>query len=173
MLRPAREEDLPRIVEIYNSTIPSRQATADLEPVTVEQRLGWFRAHHAHRPILVSENADTITAWLSFEDFYGRAAYAGTSELSLYVAPESRRRGLGRQLLGAALEMAPDLGIHAVVAYVFAHNTPSLRLLDEAGFGRWGCLERVARMDGRDYDLLILGKHMDGNAAVDRARLTP
>lgn len=32
----ARLEDLPRIVEIYNSTIESRMVTADLEPVTVE-----------------------------------------------------------------------------------------------------------------------------------------
>lgn len=160
-LRPAREADLPRIVEIYNTTIPSRQATADLEPVTVEQRLDWFRAHHARRPVLVSEDGDTIAGWLSFEDFYGRAAYAGTSELSLYVAPESRRQGLGRRLLDAALEMAPDLGIRAVVAYVFAHNTPSLRLLDAASFGQWGRLERVAQMDGKEYDLLILGKRLD------------
>lgn len=169
-LRPAREADLPRIVEIYNSTIPSRQATADLEPVTVAERLGWFRAHHPRRPVLVSEDGDTITGWLSFEDFYGRPAYDGTSELSLYVAPESRRQGLGRELLEAALRMAPDLGIRAVVGYVFAHNTPSLRLLDAAGFGRWGCLEGVARMDGKEYDLLILGKRLDGKRLDGKPR---
>ena len=33
----ANEKDLPRIVDIYNQIIPSRLATADLEPVTVAE----------------------------------------------------------------------------------------------------------------------------------------
>ncbi|MGH8807340.1 MAG: GNAT family N-acetyltransferase, partial [Noviherbaspirillum sp.] len=33
--RLARFDDLPGIVAIYNSTIPSRQVTADTEPVSV------------------------------------------------------------------------------------------------------------------------------------------
>jgi len=43
--RAATEADLPAIVEIYNSTIPGRMVTADLEPVTVESRRAWFQAH--------------------------------------------------------------------------------------------------------------------------------
>ena len=39
-LRDARELDLPEIVEIYNSTIPSRMVSAGTEPVTVKQRTG-------------------------------------------------------------------------------------------------------------------------------------
>lgn len=34
----ARPEDLPEIVAIYNSTINSRQVTADLQPVSVASR---------------------------------------------------------------------------------------------------------------------------------------
>ena len=34
--RDAVLDDLPGIVAIYNSTVPSRLVTADLEPVTVE-----------------------------------------------------------------------------------------------------------------------------------------
>ncbi|CAN5380241.1 hypothetical protein BH11PSE11_BH11PSE11_26510 [soil metagenome] len=36
--RLARLEDLPAIVAIYNSTVASRQVTADTEPVSVESR---------------------------------------------------------------------------------------------------------------------------------------
>jgi L-amino acid N-acyltransferase YncA len=43
--RDATLDDLPAIVAIYNSTIASRQVTADLEPVSVESRLAWFLAH--------------------------------------------------------------------------------------------------------------------------------
>lgn len=37
-IRSAITEDLPRIVEIYNSTVDSRMVTADTSPVTVESR---------------------------------------------------------------------------------------------------------------------------------------
>jgi phosphinothricin acetyltransferase len=161
-LRPAREEDLPRIVEIYNSTIPTRRSTADLGPVTVEARLSWFRSHRRERPILVCEIGGSVAAWLSFEDFYGRPAYARTAEISLYVAAESRKQGLGSRLLRDALRMAAGLGIRSVVGYVFAHNDPSLRLLASAGFEEWGRLPQVAEMDGREYDLLIMGKRLEG-----------
>lgn len=44
-VRDATCEDLPRIVEIYNASIPGRLATSDLEPVTVESRREWFASH--------------------------------------------------------------------------------------------------------------------------------
>ena len=48
-IRNAEFADLPRIVEIYNSSIPGRLATSDLEPVTVESRIEWFASHKADR----------------------------------------------------------------------------------------------------------------------------
>ena len=38
-IRHAERDDLPRIVEIYNATIPSREVTADTEPISVENRI--------------------------------------------------------------------------------------------------------------------------------------
>eukprot|EP01032_Pedospumella_encystans_P026255 gene26255-29655_t len=43
--RIATLTDLPTIVAIYNSTIASREVTADTEPVSVESRLAWFHEH--------------------------------------------------------------------------------------------------------------------------------
>ena len=47
------------------------------------------------------------------------------------------------------------------MAFVFGHNAPSLRLFERAGFARWGHLPRVARLDGIERDLLILGRRVD------------
>ena len=53
-LRTATMSDLPIIVDIYNQTIPSHQVTADLKPVTVEQRRNWFLSHTPeHYPLWV------------------------------------------------------------------------------------------------------------------------
>ena len=48
-IRDATEADLPRIVETYNSAVPLRNVTADTEPVTVDSRKAWFRAHDPGR----------------------------------------------------------------------------------------------------------------------------
>lgn len=160
-LRNAVEADLPAIVAIYNSIIPGRMVTADLEPVTVASRLPWLQAHDpAKRPIWVAEQDGEIRAWLSFDTFYPRAAYDGTIMIALYVAEKHRRAGLGRQLLTRALAHAPTLGVHTVLGYIFAHNEPSLRLFAAFGFERWAHLPRVAKLDDTERDLVILGKRV-------------
>src|SRR6266478_38455 len=106
--RMATRRDLPQIVEIYNSTIPSRIVTADTEPVSVESRVNWFEAHTPNRrPLWVVEDAGRVAAWLSFSSFYGRPAYAKTAELSVYVHDALRKQGFGSYLLAQALVHAP------------------------------------------------------------------
>ncbi|WP_322008994.1 N-acetyltransferase family protein [Paraburkholderia sp. J12] len=160
--RDATLDDLAAIVAIYNSTVASRQVTADLDPISVESRLAWFQAHGpATRPLWVVEEAGRVIAWLSFSDFYGRPAYRHTSEVSIYLDEAARGKGLGAQLLAAALEAAPGLDIHTVLGFVFGHNAPSMRLFQRFGFTAWGTLPRVAVLDGVERDLIILGKRLD------------
>jgi len=162
-LRPATEADLPAIVAIYNATIPGRMVTADTEPVSVESRQPWFRAHDPRtRPIWVMDDPVTngVCAWLSFSSFYGRTAYQPTAEISLYVAETHRRRGLGKSLLGEAIAHAPACGIRSLLGFIWAHNEPSLRLFEKFGFDRWGHLPRVAVLDRVERDLLIVGRRV-------------
>lgn len=160
-IRDARETDLARIVAIYNEAIPGRLATADTEPVSVAGRRPWFREHTpARRPLWVAEREGVIVGWLSFQSFYGRPAYAATAEVSVYVSAGARRGGVGRQLLARAIECAPGLEVATLVAFVFGHNEPSLRLFERHGFERWGRLPRVARLDGVERDLVILGRRV-------------
>ncbi|MCX4165267.1 MULTISPECIES: GNAT family N-acetyltransferase [Paraburkholderia] len=156
--RDATLDDLPAIVAIYNSTVPSRNVTADLEPVSVESRLAWFREHGPDkRPLWVVEDGGQIIAWLSFSNFYGRPAYSRSAEVSIYLHEDARGKGLGKQLLAASLAAAPGLGIDTVLGFIFGHNEPSLRLFRGFGFDVWGTLPRVAVLDGVERDLVILG----------------
>lgn len=63
-IRPALRQDLPAIVDIYNSTVATRQSTADLSPTTVAEREMWFAAHTDKRPIYALYDTDgTVLAW--------------------------------------------------------------------------------------------------------------
>lgn len=155
----ARLEDLPRIVEIYNSTIESRMVTADLEPVTVEQRIPWFEEHTPdRRPLWVMKHNGEVVAWASLSSFYGRPAYDGTVEVSIYVDEKSRGLGAGGRLLNTVFDACPGLGITTILGFVFGHNEPSLGLLRKHGFEQWGYYPEVAVLDGVKRDLAILGK---------------
>ena len=159
--RTATLADLPSIVAIYNSTIASREVTADLLPVTVDSRLGWFEEHAVpQRPIWVVEHENQILAWLSFSNFHPRAAYQHTAELSVYVRDDARRKGLASYLLTQAIQAAPRLDIHSLIGLVFGHNPRSLALFARFGFEEWGHLPAVAVLDGIERDLVILGKRI-------------
>lgn len=56
----AEHADLPRIVEIYNQIIPSRLATADLKPVSVEEREEWFNSFTETHPIFKIMDRDKM-----------------------------------------------------------------------------------------------------------------
>ncbi len=161
-MRHATEADLSAVVAIYNSTVPTRQSTADTQEVSVESRREWFRQHAPdRRPLLVHEIQNRIVAWVSFQSFRGRPAYDRTAEISIYIAPQYRGQGLGRQLLMEAIAMAPALGIKTLVGFVFSHNEPSIRLLRSFGFDEWGKLPNIAEMDGKEYSVSILGKRIN------------
>lgn len=156
-LRDATEGDLPAIVDIYNSTVPGRMVTADTEPVTVEQRTGWFREHDARRrPLWVAETDEDVVGWLSLSDFWdGRPAYHATAEVGVYVKDGHRGGGVGRRLVEEAIGRAPELGIETLIAGTFAHNGPSVRLFERFGFQRWAHFPEVAELDGVKRDLVV------------------
>ena len=158
-IRNAHAEDLTQIVAIYNAAIPARLATGDLIPVSVESREPWFKAHRPDKyPLIVAEDATgEIMGWGSLNAFYGRAAYIYTAEISIYVAPAHSRKGLGNALVDELIARAPALEIKTMLAFIFGHNDPSLKLFARKGFKPWGTLPRIADLDGHERNLDILG----------------
>ncbi len=157
--RDASIEDLPIIVDIYNSTISSRMVTADIEPVSINDRLAWLQEHNNdRRPLWVVEYRSEICGWVSFQSFYGRPAYDSTAEISIYIHEDFRGKGIGKHAVKHALEACPKLKIDTLLAFIFGHNESSIRLFSSFDFEKWAHLPGVAELDGMKRDLVILGK---------------
>ena len=94
-IREATEADLPAIVDIYNQSIPAGWSTADTNPITVADRVEWFRKFDpTKRPIWVAELDGQVVATAYLSSFYaGRPAYDATAEISQYIATAYHRRG--------------------------------------------------------------------------------
>jgi phosphinothricin acetyltransferase len=162
IFRDATLHELPRIVEIYNTTIESRIVTADTEPVTVESRERWYHEHsHDKRPLWVIEDGhQNIIGWVSFQSFYGRPAYNATTEISIYFDPAVRGKGLGKRALQYAMDNCHKYGIKTLLGFIFAHNEPSLKLFHRFGFEDWATLPNIAVLDNIERSLIIVGKRI-------------
>ena len=165
--RDAVVGDLPRIVEIYNLAVATRESSCDLEPITVAAREAWFARHSgSRRPIWVAEDRDApergVVGYLGFYYFMNeRPGYYITSDLAIYLHPDYQGRRLGTYLLGEAIRHAPTLGIESLAVTIFASNQPSLRLFERHGFERWGFMPRVARLGPIERDLVMMGRRVD------------
>ena len=181
IVQRASAEDLAEILAIYNQSIAGKQATANLTPVTSEERTAWFEEHlnSATRPIYVVRAVDKgidsdkqkeltpIVAWGSFSDLYARPAYHISSEISIYLHHDFHGNGLGSLLVCWMLNQALSLRIHNVVALIFAHNQPSLGLFHKLGFEQWGYMPQVCDMNGFIADVVMLGKSLVTENAAD------
>jgi phosphinothricin acetyltransferase len=160
--RDANLNDLPKIVEIYNSTIPTLMVTADTEVVSVESRIDWFHDHTPdRRPLWIVENPHKeIFGWVSFQSFYGRPAYNSTAEISIYLHETARGKGIGKQVLQYAIDHCGAYQIKTLLGFIFAHNEQSLKLFHSLGFEEWATLPDVAMLDGIERTLKIVGRRI-------------
>jgi L-amino acid N-acyltransferase YncA len=160
IIRDATRLDLPRIVEIYNASIPGRLATGDLELVSMESKMPWFSAHNPDTyPLIVAEGDKNLVAgWASLTVFFnGRAAYRHTAEISVYVAADQARRGIASKLTDELISRCPRLKIKSLAAFVFGHNDASVKFFLKKNFVLWGKLPKIAELDGVERDLDIYG----------------
>lgn len=156
-IREATEADLPAIVEIYNQSIPAGWSTADTRPISVADRVEWFRKFDpARRPIWVAEVDGQVAATCYLSPFFhGRPAYDATAEVSIYVATSFHRRGIGRRFKQWVIEQCPRLGVTTLLSMHFDHNEGTPRINESLGFERLGHLTEIAVVQGQKRGLVI------------------
>jgi L-amino acid N-acyltransferase YncA len=161
-IRTAAIDDLSSIVAIYNEAVEQRFATADLEPVTVEQRSAWFHEHDpAILPVYVAEHDGAVIGWCSLSAYRpGRGALRRTAEISYYVRAAARGRGVGSALVQHAIAQAPRLGKHVLFGMLLEKNAASIGLLRKFGFELWGRLPDAALIDGELVSHVYYGKQV-------------
>ena len=157
-IRPATTSDLAAITQIYNEAIGERIATADLEPRTAADRAEWFKQFDTRHPIWVGEAEGKVRGYCALYTYSPREGYRLAVENAVYVATSARGLGYGRLLLAHVVEEATRLGFHYMLARIFAHNGPSLKLHERLGFGRLGLQREIVFMDGGYHDVVLMDR---------------
>lgn len=164
IVRPAKEEDLPALLEIYNYEVIHGSATLDLNQRTLPEWKEWFREHQTKDHFILTAEIDGVTAgYASLSEYRSKEAYKSTAELSVYVGHEFRRQGVASALIEEVLKRARSTGgLHSVVSVITAGNEASERLHGKFGFMACGTLHQVGFKHGKYQDIdnfeLILGE---------------
>jgi phosphinothricin acetyltransferase len=171
IIRDAIHSDLEEIVEAYNSSIDSRNSTCDTVCITAESREKWLKEATTTRPIWVAEveveNKKKVVGYLSFSNFMNdRPGYSITCDMGLYINASYHGMGIGKALLGRAIEFCPESGIETIATTIFDSNEASKKLFFGFGFEQWGFMPRVARLDGVEKDLIMVGLRIENVSLV-------
>lgn len=145
-LRPATRSDLPRLAALHAACFES--------PWTAGALADTFDG----AGVLGLAVADDAAA----DGFlFARVAVGEAEILTVAVDPAKRRRGLGAELVRAALEAAREAGAEAAFLEVAADNAAALGLYTGLGFEQVG-LRRgyYPRRDGSRVDALTLRRDL-------------
>jgi L-amino acid N-acyltransferase YncA len=152
-IRSATRRDMPAIVGIYNWAINQTFATIDSEPLSKEEAAAWWD-QHASRMTLVAIAEGDVIGWAQLLPWRQRG-YEVVEDL-VYVDPIYQKKGVGRELLGRAIEAARSTGCKTIVASVAADNGAGLRLHQSLGFEVVGTLKNAAYKFGRWMDVTLV-----------------
>ncbi len=134
--------------------------TLDIEAKSASQQKKWFEAHKERHPILVAEVDNSVVGWCSLSPWSDRQGYKDTAEISTYIHPHYRGKGIGKKLKMAAIDQAKKIGFHCIISRVIEHNEISKELNEQLGFRYVGTMYEVGIKFGRScnvnlYQLLI------------------
>ena len=151
-IREMQQDDWPSVARVYEEGITTRNATFEQSTPSWED----WDASHLRAPRLVAQRNRKVLGFAALMPASRRAVYRGVAEVSVYVAADSRRSGVGRALLRAIIDAAEDSGLWTLQGSVFVENTASLALCESLGFRRVGVRERIGEMDGRWRDTVLI-----------------
>jgi L-amino acid N-acyltransferase len=165
LVRDAKRQDLPVVVDIYNEQLHTTTSIWSEIPQTLAERLAWFEARERRGfPTLVAELGGRVIGVAAFGDFRDSVRWRGyryTVEHSVHVAERSWAQGVGRTLMHALFERAEQMGIHVMIGGIDSANHRSLRFHEQLGFREVGRLPETGWKHGRRCDLVFVQRFID------------
>lgn len=157
IVRDATMEDAEAIRAIYNDAVLNTTAVFDYAAREPQAQRDWLQAKTDQKlPVLVAEESGTVLGYASYGPFRPWPAYLYTAENAIYIAPQSRGRGIGTLLLQPLLQIASERGLRTMIAGITADNAASLRLHEKLGYVQAGVIREAGWKFERWLDLVFL-----------------
>jgi L-amino acid N-acyltransferase YncA len=167
-IRPADPRDLAAITAIYDHAVRHGTASFEITPPDEREMARRYEALRAgDYPYLVAEIGGDLAGYAYAGPYRARPAYHWTIEDSIYLAPQSQRRGIGRALLDRLIAEAEAGGFRQMIAVIGdSANTGSIELHRRAGFRMVGTFDNVGFKFGRWLDSVLMQRPLGVGAAA-------
>lgn len=160
LIRPSQDEDLAAITRIYAHHVLHGTGTFETTPPT-EGEMAGRRADVLGKglPWLVIEVDGQVMGFAYGNWFKPRPAYRYSVEDSIYMAPESAGKGLGKLLLTELLAQCERAGVRKVMAVIGdSANAGSIGVHKSLGFEQVGVVQSCGWKFGRWLDIVLMQK---------------
>ena len=150
-VRHATRADVPAITRIYAHSVEHGTASFELSaPDEAEMARRFIELTAYGFPYLVAVIDGTVVGYAYAGPYRTRPAYRFTVENSVYVAHDSHRRGVGKALLQALIDVCTEKGFRLMVAVIGdSKQAASIGLHEDAGFKHVGVFENIGyKFDG-------------------------
>ena len=136
-------EDLPAVQTITNWYIENTHANFSEELVSLADLSRQYEAEHEQYPWLVARCGPDIVGFAYATRYKGRCAYRFSAEVSVYLEPRTRGRGLGTALYDRLLGILDAQGYRTLIAGIAKPNPASEALHQRFGFEPVGVFRGV------------------------------
>jgi L-amino acid N-acyltransferase YncA len=166
IIRTATATDAEAMAGIYAHHVLHGVGTFEETPPSAGEMAARLDAVLARGlPWVVAQVDGRILAFAYAAPYRLRAAYRFTVEDSVYVAPDSMRRGVGRAALQRVIDDCEALGLRRLVAVIGdSGNAGSMALHQSLGFDTIGTLPGVGYKHGRWLDVVVMHKPLNGGS---------
>ena len=162
-IRTAIAADVPEMLAIYEEFVVHTAVSFEYVTPTVEEFTQRLKEHMAVYPWLVWEEDGQVLGYCYAGRAFERAAYSWNAEISCYLAPTARRKGIGRKLYAEVERILAEQGVQKVFAVVTSANWPSVRFHEAIGYTQCACFKEVGYKLGQWYDVIWLEKRLQTN----------
>lgn len=125
----------------------------ELESPSVSEMQQRIAATLVRLPWLVITDESRVIGYAYASPHRDRLAYQWSADVSVYVHPQARRRGLARRLYASLLEVLRYLGYYNAYAGIALPNESGIRLHESMGFKQVGVYPKVGYKQGAWRDV--------------------
>ncbi|MGB5272472.1 MAG: N-acetyltransferase family protein [Flavobacteriaceae bacterium] len=143
---------------MYGAGIAAGFATFEKQIPAYE---AWDKAHLKACRLVAEDHQGRVLGWAALSPVSSRCVYGGVAEVSVYIGPEHRGRGIGKILMGALIASSEEMGLWTLQSGIFPENLGSIKLHEKMGFRYIGKRERVGNLDGVWKDNLLFERRSE------------
>ncbi len=154
MITPVTTSDAAQICEIYNHYIDTSVISFESTAVSTAEMCSRITTiEQLNLPWLVARDAGEVVGYAYATQWKARHAYRYCVEISIYLAPNTKAKGIGSALYEALFASLRKLDVHAVMACIALPNAHSIALHEKFGMRKVAHFEEVGYKFDRWLDV--------------------